>query len=46
MQPEHEEVDNQGYSVKFYGKKFMGNRVPLIATAQTTLSKCFDSQIL
>jgi len=39
LQPEHEEVDNQGYSGKFYVKKLMGNRVPLIATAQRTLPK-------
>ena len=39
MQPEHKGIDNQGYPGKFCGKKFMGNRVPLVATPQTTLSK-------
>jgi len=26
LQPEHEKVDTQDYSSKFYGKKLMGNQ--------------------
>ena len=38
MQQEQEEVDNQDYSDEFYGKKLIGNRVPLIAITQGTLA--------